>query len=116
MMWPRAGELGDAGGALEPPEGAQPCSRLDFRLWAQNCKKMSCCSLGPGLRSSVTATPDPEAGMFAQPPPPQEAPRFGGRMNLACRVRDGLGEGPPQSLRLLLPPGQPPAELTHQKA
>ena len=54
--------------------------------------------------------------MFAQPPPPQEAPRFGGRMNLACRVRDGLGEGPPQSLRLLLPPGQPPAELTHQKA
>lgn len=91
-----AGELGEAGGTL--PWSLQRELSLvhawisDSRL--QNCKKMNCCSLGPGLWPSITATPDLEAGVFAKPPPPQEAPCFGG-MNRACRVRDGLGEGAP---------------------
>lgn len=80
---------------LEPPEGAQPCSHLDFSRWAPELQEDELRFLGPGLQSSFTATPDLEAGMFAEPPPPQEAPRLGGRMNPACRVRDGLGEGTP---------------------
>lgn len=78
-MRPRAQGTGRAGGTL-PWSLQRELSLAHTWISAcglQNCKKMNCCFLGPGLQSSFTATPDLEAGMFAEPPPPQEAPVWG---------------------------------------